>query len=183
MHLSTSPSFLELGGIFLSHPYVHTVEGFALIGKIYGSLYNHELYDVGKSIADTMFSIFGNDELLDYLIRVKEIERQDKIDAQLKIAKAKREAEEQERFWEDSIDLSPEGERRYELEREEKVPGQKERRLENEAFEAAVHKRDLERQAQWAAEKEAEDRKAAATEARLQKRQRGIEAYWAARRW
>jgi len=36
-----------------------------------------------------MFSIFGNDELLDYLKRVKEIEREEKIELEFKIANAK----------------------------------------------------------------------------------------------
>jgi len=80
---------MDLGTIFLTHPIVHTVDGFALVGEIYGSLYNHDLYDVGLSIAQTMFSIFGNDELLDYLKRVKEIEREEKIELEFKIANAK----------------------------------------------------------------------------------------------
>jgi len=73
---SSQDTFMNLSSSFLSHPYVHTIEGFGLIGKIYGSIYNHDLYDTGKSISETMFSVFGNDELLDYLLNVKEIKKE-----------------------------------------------------------------------------------------------------------
>ena len=92
-HLSTSPSFLQITGSFLSHPYTNTMEGFILLGEIYGSIYNHDLYDVGKSIAESMFKVIGNDELLDWMVSVREIEKQEKIDLEIEIAKEKAKAE------------------------------------------------------------------------------------------
>jgi hypothetical protein len=118
------------------------MEGFILLGEIYGSIYNHDLYDVGKSIAESMFKVIGNDELLDWMIRVREIEKQEKIELEIKMAKEKAKAELEEKLYLDSIDESPEGKRKYELEIEEfedptgKI---KAARLKNEAYEAHVH--------------------------------------------
>jgi len=58
------------------------------------------------------------------------------------MAKEKMAHEKQRKLWADSLDLSPEGKKRYELELEEDNPEMKARRLENEAFDAAAHKRD-----------------------------------------
>ena len=137
---------------FFSHPYVHTIEGFGLIGKIYGSIYNHDLYDCGKSISEVMFSVFGNEELLDYLLRVKEMKKEEKIEREMRIARDKLIAAQELQMLKDSFDTSAEGRRKYELELEKTHPEMREARLKNEAIIAEQHEIDLRHEAEWAAE-------------------------------
>lgn len=150
---------------FFSHPYVHTIEGFGLIGKIYGSIYNHDLYDCGKSISEVMFNVFGNEELLHYLIRVREIKKMEKVEREMRMARNKAEAARELEMMKESFDMSVEGRRKYELYLEETNPGLREARLKNEAIIAKQHEIDLRHEAEWAAQAQQEQNERNAIEA------------------
>lgn len=166
LHLGTSPSIWSLSSTFLSHPYQHSLDGFILVSNVFGGLYNHDLFDTGKAIADTMWLVFGNDELLAWMEEVKEREAEALYEEQMKIARGKLELEREEEFWEDSIDMTPAGRARYEAELEALNPGIKAAREHNDEVKAKEHQRDLERAAEWAAQEQRDREERAAREER-----------------
>jgi hypothetical protein len=166
LHLGTSPSIWSLSRTFLSQPYQHSLDGFILVGKVFGSLHNHDLFDTGKAIADTMWLVFGNDELLAWMEDVKKQEADALYEEQMKEARARLELEKERKFWEDSIDMSRAGRARYEKELEEMSPGIKAAREYNDRVKAKEHQRDLERAAEWAAEEQRDREERAAREER-----------------